>query len=346
MAGSADDPQLPEAISAEALARIHASGDSASLEALRVEYLGKKGRLTGALRALGSLAAAERPAFGQRVNKAKQALDEALAARGEELRLRRREAALEGSAVDVTLPGYGPASGRPHPLSRTLTEICDILGGMGFTVEEGPEVEDDYHNFEALNMPADHPARDMQDTFFVDAGRVLRTHTSPVQIRVMERQPPPLRIIAPGAVYRNDDDATHSPMFHQVEGLMVDRGVTFAHLKGVLTTFLRRMFEREVAVRLRPSFFPFTEPSVEVDVGCVVCGQRGGECRVCKGTGWLEILGAGMVDPAVFAHVGYDSEEFTGFAFGVGVERIAMLKYGIDDIRLFYGGDLRFLRQF
>ncbi|MBI5505838.1 MAG: phenylalanine--tRNA ligase subunit alpha [Deltaproteobacteria bacterium] len=346
MAASAHDQQLPEAISEEALARIQASSDSASLEALRVEYLGKKGRLTGALRALGSLAPAERPAFGQRVNRAKEALDAALAARGEELRLRRREAALEASAVDVTLPGFGPTPGRPHPLSRTLTEICDVLGGMGFTVEEGPEVEDDYHNFEALNMPADHPARDMQDTFFVGDDRVLRTHTSPVQIRVMERQPPPLRIIAPGAVYRNDDDATHSPMFHQVEGLMVDRGVTFAHLKGVLTTFLRRVFEREVGVRLRPSFFPFTEPSVEVDVGCVVCGQRGGECRVCKGTGWLEILGAGMVDPAVFAHVGYDPEEFTGFAFGVGVERIAMLKYGIDDIRLFYGGDLRFLRQF
>ena len=325
---------------------MHASTESELLEVLRVEYLGKKGRLTGALRALGSLDASERPAFGQRVNRAKDALEAALATRGEELRLRRREEDLERSAVDVTLPGYGVPPGRPHPLSRTLTDICDVLGGMGFSVVEGPEVEDDYHNFEALNMPADHPARDMQDTFFVDGGKVLRTHTSPVQIRVMEQQGPPLRIIAPGAVYRTDDDATHSPMFHQVEGLMVDRGVTFAHLKGVLTTFLRGVFERDVPVRLRPSFFPFTEPSAEVDVGCVVCGQARRECRVCKGTGWLEILGAGMVDPAVFAHVGYDSEEFTGFAFGIGVERVAMLKYGIDDIRLFYGGDLRFLRQF
>ncbi len=346
MAAFAQDSQSPEAISEEALVRLRASTDGASLEALRVEYLGKKGRLTGALRALGTLAVSERPVFGQRVNRAKEVLEAALAVRGEELRMRQREAALQGSAVDVTLPGFGAAPGRPHPLTRTLTDICDVLGGMGFTVVEGPEVEDDYHNFEALNMPADHPARDMQDTFFVDDGRVLRTHTSPVQIRVMERQPPPLRIIAPGAVYRNDDDATHSPMFHQVEGLMVDRNVTFAHLKGVLTTFLRKVFERDVSVRLRPSFFPFTEPSAEVDVGCVVCGQSGRQCRVCKGTGWLEILGAGMIDPAVFAHVGYDPEEYSGFAFGVGVERVAMLKYGIDDIRLFYGGDLRFLRQF
>jgi phenylalanyl-tRNA synthetase alpha chain len=257
-----------------------------------------------------------------------------------------RAAALACAAVDVTLPACGTGLGTIHPISRTLAEICDILGGMGFEIAEGPEVEDEYHNFEALGIPSDHPARDMHDTFFVEGGHVLRTHTSPVQIRVMENRQPPVRIIAPGAVYRHDDDVTHSPMFHQIEGLMVDRGITFAHLKGVLTEFLHGVFGRDLPVRLRPSFFPFTEPSAEMDVACVVCGQESADCRVCKGTGWLEILGAGMVDPVVFAAVGYDPERFSGFAFGLGVERIAMLKYKIDDIRLFYGGDLRFLRQF
>ncbi len=273
-------------------------------------------------------------------------MDAAIAAREIEIRGVERAAALAAGAVDVTLPAAGSGLGTIHPISRTMAEICDILGGMGFEIAEGPEVEDDYHNFEALNIPSDHPARDMHDTFFVEGGRLLRTHTSPVQIRVMESRRPPVRIIAPGAVYRHDDDVTHSPMFHQIEGLMVDRGITFAHLKGVLTEFLRRVFGRDLAVRLRPSFFPFTEPSAEVDVACVVCQQQSSTCRVCKGTGWLEILGAGMVDPAVFAAVGYDPEEFSGFAFGLGVERIAMLKYKIDDIRLFYSGDLRFLRQF
>ena len=336
----------PEQVAADAIACVGRASDLSELERLRVEFLGKKGRLTTALRALATLPAEEKPAFGQRVNRAKEGVDQAIAAKDAELKAVARTAALARGAVDVTLPGSGSGLGTIHPISRTLAEICDILGGMGFEIAEGPEVEDEYHNFEALNIPSDHPARDMHDTFFVEGGRVLRTHTSPVQIRVMEKCRPPVRIIAPGAVYRHDDDVTHSPMFHQIEGLMVDRGITFAHLKGVLTEFLRRVFGRDLPVRLRPSFFPFTEPSAEVDVACVVCSQDGSPCRVCKGTGWLEILGAGMVDPAVFAAVGYDPEEFSGFAFGLGVERIAMLKYKIDDIRLFYGGDLRFLRQF
>jgi phenylalanyl-tRNA synthetase alpha chain len=339
-------PESPEQCAADAIACVGRAGARAELEKLRVEFLGKKGRLTGALRALATLSNEEKPAFGQRVNRAKEEVEGAIAARETELKSVERAAALATSAVDVTLPAAGLPLGTIHPISRTMSEICAILGGMGFEIAEGPEVEDDYHNFEALNIPSDHPARDMHDTFFVEGGRVLRTHTSPVQIRVMEKCRPPVRIIAPGAVYRHDDDVTHSPMFHQIEGLMVDRGITFAHLKGVLTEFLRRVFGRELAVRLRPSFFPFTEPSAEVDVACVVCSQASAECRVCKGTGWLEILGAGMVDPAVFAAVGYDPEEYSGFAFGLGVERIAMLKYKIDDIRLFYGGDLRFLRQF
>jgi phenylalanyl-tRNA synthetase alpha chain len=347
------EAESPEAIAADAVACVGRALDRAALEKLRVEFLGKKGRLTSALRVLGSLSASDRPVFGQRVNRAKEEVDQAISARESEIRRDERAAALEKGAVDVTLPAGGVPLGTIHPISRTMAEICEILGGMGFEIAEGPEIEDDYHNFEALNISADHPARDMHDTFFVEGGSVLRTHTSPVQIRVMEGRQPPVRIIAPGAVYRHDDDVTHSPMFHQIEGLMVDRGVTFAHLKGVLTEFLRRVFGRDLAVRLRPSFFPFTEPSAEVDVACVVCeqtgsgsGQNPGSCRVCKGTGWLEILGAGMVHPAVLEAVGYDPEEVSGFAFGLGVERIAMLKYKIDDIRLFYGGDLRFLRQF
>ena len=338
--------ESPETITADALACVGRASNRSDLEKLRVDYLGKKGRLTGALRVLGSLDPAERPLFGQRVNLAKEAVEAAIAARDDELRAAERAERLATGAVDVTLPAAGVPYGSIHPVSRVMEEICAILGGMGFEIAEGPEVEDDYHNFEALNIPSDHPARDMHDTFFVEGGRLLRTHTSPVQVRVMEKRTPPIRIIAPGAVYRHDDDVTHSPMFHQIEGLLVDRGITFAHLKGVLTEFLRRVFGRPLAVRMRPSFFPFTEPSTEVDVACVVCGQSGAACRVCKGTGWLEILGAGMVDPAVFASVGYDPEEVSGFAFGLGVERIAMLKYRVDDIRLFYGGDLRFLRQF
>lgn len=341
-----DPAETPESIAADALGCVGRAADRAELEKLRVEFLGKKGRLTGALRVLGALPADQRPVFGARVNLAKDEVDAAIAAREAVIRGEERAAKLAGGALDVTLPAGGTGLGTIHPISRVMAEICDILGGMGFEIAEGPEVEDDYHNFEALNIPSDHPARDMHDTFFVEGGRLLRTHTSPVQVRTMEKRQPPVRIIAPGAVYRHDDDVTHSPMFHQIEGLMVDRGITFAHLKGVLTEFLRRVFGRDLGVRLRPSFFPFTEPSAEVDVACVVCEQKSAACRVCKGTGWLEILGAGMVDPAVFASVGYDPEEVSGFAFGLGVERIAMLKYKIDDIRLFYSGDLRFLRQF
>jgi len=262
-----------------------------------------------------------------------------------------KERALEEEKIDITLPGTRWERGRAHPLTLVLDEIIDVFWGMGFEIARGPDIEDDYHNFEALNIPKDHPARDMQDTFFVSNDRVLRTHTSPVQIRTMEARKPPLQVIVPGAVYRHDDDATHSPMFHQVEGFMVDRRISFADLRGVLTHFLRQIFSAETGVRFRPSFFPFTEPSAEVDIQCVICGGKGvvsegQSCRICKGTGWLEIMGAGMIDPEVFRFVKYDPEKVSGFAFGMGVERIAMLKYTIDDIRLFFQNDLRFLRQF
>ena len=338
------------AIEREGLKRIAAAGDARELDAARVSVLGKKGALTQLLRGLSALDADERPKAGGLVNKAKQALQAAITERETAIEAAARLEGLSGPPVDVSLPAYGQPTGSIHPLSSVTQEIADILSSLGFVVAEGPDIEDDYHNFEALNIPADHPARDMQDTFFTKDGRVLRTHTSPVQIRVMLQAKPPVTIIAPGAVYRHDDDITHSPMFHQIEGLHVDKGVTFRHLKYVLTEFLARFFGPEYPVRFRPSYFPFTEPSAEVDVGCVICGADGGPkqaaCRVCKATGWIEILGAGMVDPAVFEHVGYDSEVYTGFAFGFGVERMAMLKYRIDDIRLFYTGDLRFLSQF
>jgi phenylalanyl-tRNA synthetase alpha chain len=333
-----------------ALDRIAASRDDREIEAVRVAVLGKKGEMTTLLRSVSSLPSAERPAAGKRVNEAKVAIEAALQARVAGLAAEARAKALGGVGIDVTLPAEGQPPGHVHPLTQTTRDICAILCGFGFSVADGPEIEDDYHNFEALNVPADHPARDMQDTFFVRGGRLLRTHTSPVQIRVMERSRPPVAVIVPGAVYRRDDDVTHSPMFHQVEGLLVDRNVHFGHLKFVLTALLRELFGADSRVRFRPSYFPFTEPSAEVDIGCVMCGGEGAvanePCRVCKTTGWLEILGAGMVDPAVFAHVGYDPEEFSGFAFGLGVDRIAMLRYGIGDIRLLYGGDIRFLEQF
>jgi len=338
------------AIRAQAEADIASAGDRRELESVRVRVLGKKGSLTALLRGLAELSPAERPAAGKLVNETKAFVRDAIERRHRELAEQERRERLTAGRVDVTLPAFGAPPGHLHPLTETSYEICRVFCSLGFTIAEGPNVEDDYHNFEALNIPADHPARDMQDTFFLDDGRLLRTHTSPVQIRVMERRRPPLMIIAPGAVYRHDDDVTHSPMFHQVEGLMVDTGVTFAHLKYVLTVFLQRIFGENAAVRFRPSYFPFTEPSAEVDIGCVLCGGPTAEvrksCRVCKGTGWLEILGAGMVDPAVFEHVGYDPEEVTGFAFGLGVERIAMLRHGIDDIRQFYGNNLQFLGQF
>jgi phenylalanyl-tRNA synthetase alpha chain len=339
-----------ERVEREALDRIATARDERDLEGVRVSLLGKKGELTALLRSVSALSGEERPAAGKRVNETKRAIESALDARGASLAEEARRKELGGVGIDVTLPAEGAPPGHIHPLTQTTNDICGILCGFGFSIAAGPEIEDDYHNFEALNVPADHPARDMQDTFFVRGGRLLRTHTSPVQIRVMETSQPPVAVIVPGAVYRKDDDVTHSPMFHQVEGLLVDRNVHFGHLKFVLTSLLHELFGADAAVRFRPSYFPFTEPSTEIDVGCVICGGEGslgGEpCRVCGTTGWLEILGAGMVDPAVFAHVGYDPEAYTGFAFGLGVDRIAMLRYGIGDIRLLYGGDMRFLEQF
>ena len=312
------------------------------LERLRVGYLGRKGALTGILRSLGKLDPEVRRNVGQEANRVKEALEGAL---DQALNALKTAARLAGTpAVDVTLPGRRLPRGRLHPLNQIMAEVCDIFLHLGFEAVEGPEVELDWYNFEALNLPPDHPARDMQDTFYFSDQVLLRTHTSPMQIRTMEVRQPPVRIIAPGKVYRRDSDITHSPMFHQVEGLLVDEGVTFADLKGVLTAFVHQMFGPEVGVRFRPSYFPFTEPSAEVDIECVMCGGRG--CRVCQATGWLEVLGSGMVHPAVFEAVGYDPETYTGFAFGLGIERIAMLKYGVDDIRLFFDNDLRFLRQF
>ena len=316
--------------------------DPEALEALRVKYLGRKGALTQVLRGLKDLDPETRRQVGAAANRAKEGLETALAIALTAL----KEAAARAAApaIDVTLPGRRGPLGRLHPLTRVMEEICDIFLHLGFEAVTGPEVELDWYNFEALNIPPDHPARDMQDTFYFNEKVLLRTHTSPMQIRVMEKRQPPVRIIAPGKVYRRDSDMTHSPMFHQVEGLLVDRGVTFADLKGVLTEFVHQMFGPEVSLRFRSSYFPFTEPSAEIDIACVIC--RGEGCRVCKITGWLEVLGAGMVHPAVFEAVGYDPEEYTGFAFGLGVERLAMLKYGIDDIRLFFDNDLRFLKQF
>ena len=326
-----------------ALAEITAAGSKEVLEQVRVKFLGRKGLITQALRSLGSLPPEIRPQYGQEANRLKKLLETHL----DQAQDRLKRAALQAEAaagLDVTLPGRRLDVGRLHPISQITREICDIFIRMGFQVVEGPEIETDYYNFEALNIPRDHPARDMQDTFYISDNIVLRTHTSPMQVRVMEKQPPPVRIIAPGKTFRRDSDLTHTPMFHQVEGLLVDKDISFADLKGVLTVFVHEMFGPDVSLRFRPSFFPFTEPSAEVDIQCVIC--RGAGCRVCSQTGWLEILGSGMVDPAVFGFVNYDPEVYTGFAFGMGIERIAMLKYGIDDLRLFFDNDLRFLKQF
>ncbi|MDP1990931.1 MAG: phenylalanine--tRNA ligase subunit alpha [Syntrophales bacterium] len=311
---------------------------------VRTRYLGRKGLLTGLLRNIGNVVPEERPEFGKRCNEVKEALsariDQLLAG----MAASKREKALLREKIDVTLPGRGVRYGSLHPVTQVREEICRIFAGFGFSVVEGPDVELDYYNFEALNIPKNHPARDMQDTFYIEEGIVLRTQTSPVQVRVMEKTKPPVRIISPGRVYRRDSDISHSPMFHQIEGLLVDRGVTFGDLKGILTAFLKQVFGEETALRFRPSFFPFTEPSAEVDIRCVMCSGKG--CRVCGQSGWLEILGSGMVDPEVFKNVGYDPEEYTGFAFGLGLERIAMLKFGISDIRLFFENDMRVLEQF
>ncbi len=333
-----------EQLRRQALDAIAAATSEDALQEVRVRFLGRKGELTGLMKGLGALPSEERPVVGQLVNTVKDeveaSIDQALTAARSEATAKR----LASERIDVTLPGRGRRQGSKHPVTLVIEEVSEIFAGLGFSVAEGPEIEHDWYNFEALNFPPEHPARDMQDTFFVENELLLRTHTSPVQIRTMLKQKPPVRIIAPGTVYRCDSDATHSPMFHQVEGLMVDSKVSFADLKGILTTFTNQLFGQKTGVRLRPSFFPFTEPSAEVDIACVICGGSG--CRVCKQTGWLEILGAGMVDPEVFRHVGYDPESISGFAFGMGVERIAMLKYGISDMRLLFENDVRFLRQF
>ncbi|MDD6397321.1 MAG: phenylalanine--tRNA ligase subunit alpha [Selenomonadaceae bacterium] len=317
------------------------------LNDIRVKYLGKKGELTTILRGLGQLSKEDRPRIGQIVNEARQQLEQLIAEKNEELRSAELQKRLGSEKIDVTLAGRRPARGHLHPLTLTLMEIKDIFMRMGFSVEEGPEIEKDYYNFEALNLPKDHPARDMQDSFYITEDILMRSQTSPVQARTMENHEPnsPIRMIAPGRVYRRDDyDATHSPMFTQIEGMVIDKGISLADLKGTLETFLKQIFGEKVKVRLRPSFFPFTEPSAEVDISCVMC--KGAGCRVCKGTGWLEILGAGMIHPNVLRMSGYDPEKVSGFAFGMGVERITMLRYGIDDLSLFYDNDLRFLKQF
>ncbi len=334
-----------DALLAEAVADVAAAGDLAALDQVRVRFLGKGGSLTAQLKGLGGLPPEQRPAAGQAINRAKVAVQQAIDARKQVLEAVALERRLGSERIDVTLPGRGQRSAGLHPVTRTLQRIERLFANAGFSVAEGPEVEDDYHNFEALNIPAHHPARAMHDTFYFADGRLLRTHTSPVQIRVMESQGPPLRIIAPGRVYRCDSDLTHTPMFHQVEGFLVDEQATFSDLKGVLYDFLRNFFEQDdLELRFRPSYFPFTEPSAEVDVQCVKCGGAG--CRICKQTGWLEVLGCGMIHPEVFRHVGIDSERWLGYAFGMGVERLAMLRYGIDDLRLYFENDLRFLAQF
>ncbi len=327
-----------------ALRELASVGSTQELREFQLRFLGKKGELKAVLRGMGKLPPEERPTVGRMANQIKELLERAIEEKEALLRQREEKERLASEGIDVTLPGRGPEMGGVHPITRVLREIEDVFVSMGFQVAEGPEIETDYYNFEALNIPSHHPARDMQDTFYLLEGLLLRTHTSPVQIRVMERFSPPIRIIAPGKVYRRDADISHTPMFHQVEGLLVDEVSTFSDLKGVLERFASRTFGPRTLVRFRPSYFPFTEPSAEMDIGCVICGGKG--CRVCKGSGWVEILGCGMVDPAVFSFVNYDSSRYRGFAFGLGVERIAMLKYDIDDIRLFFENDLRFLKQF
>ncbi|MFQ5480393.1 MAG: phenylalanine--tRNA ligase subunit alpha [Thermodesulfobacteriota bacterium] len=330
----------------EALASISGASTLDEANALRVRYLGRKGVISTLLKGLGSLDHSQRREIGEETNKVKKAIEETINARLKELHSALGRQRLKEEYLDTTLPGRKPYRAGLHPVTTIMREVEDIFTGLGFSIAEGPELELDYYNFEALNIPKDHPARDMQDTFYISNDLLLRTHTSPVQVRVMEAGAPPLRVIAPGTVYRRDSDVTHTPMFHQVEGFMVGSGVTFSNLKAVLTHFLETLFGVNVAVRFRPSFFPFTEPSAEVDIQCVICGGAGLSCRVCKGTGWLEILGAGMIHPNVFKSVGYDAGLVSGFAFGLGIERIAMLKFGIDDIRLFFENDLRFITQF
>ena len=334
-----------ETLKKAAIEAVQAVNSPAELEQLRVDYLGKKGQLTGLLKNLGTLSPEDRPKAGALINEVKQELTGLLNARKDDLEQQVLAEKLAAERVDVTLPGRRVDAGGLHPITRTIQRVEDFFAGMGFDVVEGPEIEDDYHNFEALNIPEHHPARAMHDTFYIDDTHVLRTHTSGVQVRTMETREPPLRIVCPGRVYRCDSDLTHSPMFHQVEGLLIDEHSSFGDLKGLLEQFLHAFFERsDLDVRFRPSYFPFTEPSAEVDIQCVKCSGAG--CRVCSHTGWLEVLGCGMVNPRVFEMTGIDTERFTGFAFGLGVERLAMLRYGIGDLRLNFDNDLRFLRQF
>lgn len=333
-----------ESLVSQAESAISAATDIQALDQVRVQYLGKKGELTQLLKGLGRLSAEERPKAGAEINEAKQKLQEVINQRRSGLNVEALNQRLAAETIDVTLPGRGQGIGNLHPVTKTMERIEGFFSHIGYDVAEGPEIEDDYHNFEALNIPAHHPARAMHDTFYFDVHTLLRTHTSPVQIRVMENDEPPYSVICPGRVYRCDSDLTHTPMFHQVEGLLVDQGVSFADLKGTVEEFLKAFFEKELAVRFRPSYFPFTEPSAEVDIECVICSGKG--CRVCSHTGWLEVMGCGMVHPNVFKSAGVDAEKYTGFAFGMGVERLAMLRYGVNDLRLFFENDLRFLSQF
>ena len=334
-----------EALTANAVAAVNNASSLQELDSVRVDYLGKKGQLTALLKGLGGLSAEERPAAGARINEAKQAVQEQINRHREQLEQAQIADRLSAERIDISLPGRRQSLGGLHPVTRSIERMEEFFGGIGFDVAEGPEIEDDYHNFEALNIPAHHPARAMHDTFYVGEGEVLRTHTSPVQVRTMETSEPPIRIVCPGRVYRCDSDLTHTPMFHQLEGLLIDEGVSFADLKGVVTEFLQVFFEEEsLEVRFRPSYFPFTEPSAEVDMQCVMCGGEG--CRVCSHTGWLEVMGCGMVHPRVLEMSNIDTERYTGYAFGMGVERLAMLRYGVNDLRLFFENDLKFLRQF
>jgi phenylalanyl-tRNA synthetase alpha chain len=330
-----------EALRGEVEDLIRSAKDPETLSQIKTKYLGRKGELTGLIRKIGQLSPEERPTFGEKLNRLKALINKEIEDKAEELKSTIVKSAIK---PDLTLPGQRPERGHRHPLTQILDETYRIFLCLGFEIAEGPEVESDYYNFGALNFPDDHPARDMHDSFYLSPDILLRTHTSPVQIRVMKKQSPPVRIIAPGKVYRRDADISHTPMFHQVEGLLVDYRVSFSDLKGVLTSFVHEMFGPDTKLRFRPSFFPFTEPSAEIDISCVICLGKG--CRVCSQSGWLEILGAGMVHPNVLSEVGYDPQEVTGFAFGVGVERMAMLKYGVDDIRLFFDNDIRFLGQF
>lgn len=333
-----------DALKEQALKAIAEAAELEALDQVRVAYLGKKGQITAELKNLGKLSAEERPKAGALINEVKQQVNEVLNAAKDKMLAEQIAKKLAEESIDVSLPGRDSQVGNLHPVTKTIARIGEFFKDMAFDVVEGPEIEDDYHNFEALNIPAHHPARAMHDTFYINPTTVLRTHTSPVQVRTMESQEPPIRVVCPGRVYRCDSDLTHTPMFHQVEGLVVDKDVSFADLKGIVQSFLTVFFEKELAVRFRPSYFPFTEPSAEVDIACVMCEGEG--CRVCSHTGWLEVMGCGVVHPKVFEHSNIDTEKYTGLAFGMGVERLAMLRYGVNDLRLFFENDLRFLEQF